>query len=324
MQWAARVVPVLKRNGLCGDFKLTINRAASTEIYPLPRVEELFAKLTGGKFFTKLDMSNAYLQLPLDSASKPYVTINTHRGLFQYNRLPFGVASAPAIFQRYMDTLLQGMLGVSVYLDDILIAGATIDENLQTLEAVLQKLNDAGLRLNRSKCFFCHPSLQYLGHIISEHGIQPTAEKVRAIKEAPPPQNLSELRAFLGLINYYSKFLPNLSSQLVPLYSLLNKGQKWHWGPQQTQAFQAAQTALQADTLLVHYDPSRPIVLSCDASQYGIGAVLSHVMDDKQDRPIAYVSRTLSAAEKHYSPQPPPATLRRSTRHRTAPNRFGH
>ena len=154
-------------------------------------------------------MSNAYLQLPLDPESKQYVTINTQKGLFQYNRLPFGVASAPAIFQRYMDTLLQGMRGVSVYLDDILIAGASIDKNLQNLEAVLKKLKDAGLRLNRSKCLFCHSSLEYLGHIISEHGIQPTTEKGRAIKEAPLPKNLSELRAFLGLLNYYSKF-PNL------------------------------------------------------------------------------------------------------------------
>ena len=134
-----------------------------------------------------------------------------------------------------------------------------------------------------------------------EHGIQPTVEKVRSIKEAPRPQNLQELRAFIGLINYYSKFLPNLSSKLAPLYSLLNKGQKWHWGPQQIEAFQTAQDALQADTLLVHYDPSKPLVLACDASQYGIGAVLSHSIDDSNDRPIAYVSRTLSPAEKHYS-----------------------
>ena len=146
--WAAPVVPVPKRDGrvrLCGDFKLTINSVSPTEIYPLPRVEELFANLSSGKLFTKLDMSNAYLQLPLDPESKQYVTINTQKGLFQYNRLRFGVASAPAIFQRYMDTLLQGMRGVSVYLDDILIAGASIDENLQNLEAVLKKLKDAGV-----------------------------------------------------------------------------------------------------------------------------------------------------------------------------------
>ena len=253
-----------------------------------------FAKLAGGKFFTKLDMTNAYLQLPLDPDSKQYVTINTQKGLFQYDRLPFGVASAPAIFQRYMDTLLQGIQGVSIYLDDILNAGATVDKNLKTLETVLKKLEDTSLRLNCSKCFFCHSSLEYLGHIISEQGIQPTADKVHAIKDAPPPSNLTELRAFLGLLNYYSKFLPNLSSQLAPLYSLLCKNRKWHWGPQQREAFHAAQNALQAESLLVHYNPSKPIILSCDASPYGKRAVLSHVMADNQNRPITYVSRTLS------------------------------
>ena len=141
--WAAPVVPMLKKDGrvgLCGDFKLTVNKVSPTETYPLPRVEELFTNLAGGKYFTKLDMSNAHLQLPLDADSKQYVTINTYKGLFQYNRLPFGVASPPAILQHCMDTLLQGMRGVSVYLNDIPIAGASMEENLENLEAVLQKL----------------------------------------------------------------------------------------------------------------------------------------------------------------------------------------
>ena len=131
---------MVKKNGkiqICGDYKITVNQASPTETYPLPTAEELFAKLAGGKFFTKLDMSSAYLQLPLDDESKKYTTINTHKGLFQYNRLPFGVASSPAIFQRTMDTLLQGIEGVSVYLDDILVTGPTEEEHLKTLERVL-------------------------------------------------------------------------------------------------------------------------------------------------------------------------------------------
>ena len=146
---------MLKKNGkvrLCGDYKLTINQVSPTETYPLPRADEIYAKLAGGKLFTKLDMSNAYLQLPLDAESKKFTTINTHKGLFEYTRLPFGVASAPAIFQRYMDTLLQGIPQVSVYINDILIAAATVEEHLHTLELVLQRLQQAGLRLNRSKC----------------------------------------------------------------------------------------------------------------------------------------------------------------------------
>lgn len=302
-RWAAPIVPVLKKNGkvrICGDFKITVNKVAPTEIYPLPRVEELFANLSGGKYFSKLDMSSAYLQLPLHADSKQYVTINTHKGLFQYNRLPFGVASAPAIFQRYMETLLQGLKGTSVFIDDILVTGSTIEEHLQNLRRVLEKLQADDLCLNRIKCFFLQPSLEHLGHIIDKDGLHPTPEKTRAIKEAPTPKNTTELRSFLGLLNYYGKFLPNLSTKLHPLHTLLNKNQTWQWGTEQEQTFQLAKEALQADTLLVHYDTTKPLVLACDASQYGIGAVLSHVIEG-QERPVAYISRTLSAAEKNYS-----------------------
>ena len=302
--WAAPIVPVLKKNGkvrICGDYKLTINQAAPTETYPLPLIEELLTAMSGGKYFSKLDLQDAYLQLPLDSASKQYVAINTHRGLFQYNRLPFGIASAPAIFQRHMEMLLQGLDGVSVYLDDVLVAGCTFDEHQNRLAEVLQRLENSGMRINKQKCFFLRPSIEYLGHIVDEEGIRPTEEKVKAIKEAPAPTNVTQLRSFLGLINYYNKFLPNLAANLTPLYSLLNKQQRWVWNNEQQVAFQCAKDALQSDALLTHYDPSKPLVLACDASDYGVGAVLSHVVDGGKERPIAYISRTLSAAEKHYS-----------------------
>ena len=238
-----------------------------------------------------------YLQLPLDTASKQYVTINTHRGLFQYNRLPFGVASAPAIFQRHMEVLLQGLDGVSVYLDDILVAGRTLDEHLSRLAEVLKRLEDSGMRLNKQKCLFLCSSIEYLGHVVDEVGIHPTEEKVKAIKEAPAPTNVTQLRSFLGLINYYNKFLPNLAANLTPL----SKHQRWVWNDKQQVAFQRAKDALQSDALLTHYDPTKPLVLACDASDYGVGAVLSHIVDGGKERPIAYISRTLSAAQKHYS-----------------------
>ena len=200
--------------------------------------------MSGGKIFTKLDMSQAYLQLQLDDKSKELVTINTHKGLFQYNRLPFGVASATAVFQRCMENLFQGCEGVSIYLDDLLVTGSTIENHLKNLDKVLSIMTTNGLKLNKAKCAFLLPKVEYLGHIIDEQGLHPTQDKVKAIQEAPRPHNVVELRSFLGIINYYGKFLPNLSKRLAPLYQLLKKGVKWQWNRQHDEAYAAAKSAL--------------------------------------------------------------------------------
>ena len=191
-----------------------------------------------------------------------------------------------------MESLLQSCQGLSVYLDDILVTGST------NLDVVLSKLSAAGLRMKRSKCFFLKPSVEYLGHIIDERGLHPTTEKVKAIQEAPKPKNVAELRSFLGIINCYSRFLPNLAAQLTPLYDLLRKQSRWSWTTKQDTAFEIAKNALQKHSLLVHYDDSKPLVLTCDASPYGIGAILSHTMEDGTGRPVAYASQTLTVAEK--------------------------
>ena len=301
--WAAPIVPVLKANGelrVCGDYKLTVNRVSKLETYPLPRIEDLFASLANGKTFSKLDLAHAYLQVELDQSVKKYVTINTHKGLYVYNRLPFGVASAPAIFQRMIENILQGLSHVCVYIDDILVTGTSEEEHLKNLDEVLQRLGNAGLRLKREKCNFMLTEVKYLGHKISAKGLEPTDEKIKAIREAPQPQSVTQLRSFLGAINYYCKFLPNLASSLSPLYKLLQHHHKWTWGPEQVTAFESAKQQLASPPLLVHYDPEKPLVLSCDASPYGIGAVLSHILEGGE-QPIAFASRTLAPAERNYS-----------------------
>ena len=302
--WAAPVVPVIKRDGnvrLCGDYKLTINSVAKNEVYPLPRIKELFASVSGGKVFSKLDLSHAYLQLQLDESSQEYVTINSHRGLYRYTRLPFGVASAPAIFQRTMETLLKGLPMVVAYLDDILVAGKTEQEHLMNLAQVLERLDSAGMKLKKEKCAFCLPQVEHLGHIISAEGLCPAASKVKAIKEAPKPSSLSKLKSFLGLVNYYAKFLPDSATILVPLYKLLRNSEPWRWDKEQQVAFEKIKEMLIAPNLLVHFDENKPLMLSCDASPYGVGAVLSHLMDNQSDKPIAYASRSLSTVERKYS-----------------------
>ena len=245
-------------------------------------------------------MSQAYQQLELDDQSKEIVTINTHKGLFTYHRLPFGVSSAPGIFQRIIESVLQGIPHVLVYLDDILVTGQNTEEHLKNLEEVLSRLQQAGLRLKSSKCVFMSPSVEYLGYHNDKDGLHSSEKKVKAVKDAPTPRNITELKAYLGLLMYYGKFLPNLATTLAPLYSLLHKDATWCWNSQHKDAFIHSKQLLTSETLLVHYDPTKELVLSCDASQYGIGAVLSQVYD-KLEKPVAYVSRSLSSAEKNYS-----------------------
>ena len=302
-KWAAPIVPVRKGDGvrICGDYKVTVNRAILEDKYPLPKVDDLYTSLAGGLTFSKLDLSRAYLQLVLDEQSREYVTINTHKGLFQYTRLPFGVSVAPSVFQRTLESLLAGIPNVCIFLDDILVTGKTEQEHIATLRKVLQCLETAGLRLNKGKCEFFSTSVTYLGHRIDKDGLHPTMDKVEAVRNAPRPTDLKTLRAWLGIVNYYGRFLQNLSSDLAPLYNLLKKGVDWSWAEGQEAAFIKVKEALQSDALLVHFDPKKPILLACDASPYGCGAVLSHEMPDGTERPIAYASRSLSPAEKNYS-----------------------
>ena len=304
-EWASPIVAVLKPDKesvrICGDFKQSVNPVAKLDRYPIPRVEDLFAKLSGGKNFTKIDLSQAYLQVPLDEESKKLVVINTHKGLYRYTRLPYGVSSAPGIFQRLMENVLQGIPNVIVYIDDILITGATDEEHIENLARVLERLEQAGFRARHSKCKFMAPSVSYLGHMIDEHGLHPLQEKVRAVKDAPSPKNVSELKSYLGILTYYSKFLQNMADVLAPLYKLLRKDVPWQWTEDEQTAFQASKDLLTSSSLLVHFNPDYDLVLMCDASSYGVGAVLAHRMPDGSERPIGYASRSLTAAQRNYS-----------------------
>nr|XP_050045697.1 uncharacterized protein K02A2.6-like [Dermacentor andersoni] len=223
--------------------------------------------------------------------------LNTHKGLFAYNRLAFGIASAPALFQRRLESVLQGLPRVKVYLDDIIIAEKQNDNS--TLRQVLERLRDNGLKLNRDKCRFREKQVSFLGHKIDATGLHPP-ENMEAITEAPRPETVSQLKSFLGLLTYYAKFLPNLATTLVPLYRLLAKGVRWQWKAEHEKAFQAAKRAMVAAELLVHYDPEKPLRLECDASPVGVGAVLSHRIGNT-DYPISFRSRALTPAERNYS-----------------------
>nr|VZI18723.1 unnamed protein product [Spirometra erinaceieuropaei] len=246
-EWAAPIVPVLKTDGsvrICSDYKLTINSETKLNPYPLPRIEDLYASLSGGHQFTTLDLKPAYNQVVLDTESRDATTINTHRGLFRYKRLPFGVSSAPGLFQCLIDNLVKDIPHVCAYLDDILVTGPSERSHLETLNIVLGRLEDAGFKLRKEKCTFLADSVEYLGFRVDKTGLHPLEHKLKALKTAPRPNNTSQLRSFLGLVTHYSRFMNQLATILKPLYRLLEKNCGWHWSEVEQSAFEQAKAAL--------------------------------------------------------------------------------
>ena len=207
--------------------------------------------------------------------------------------------SAPSIFQKTMDKILEGIPKAMCYIDGILITGDNDTEHLDILTNVLQRLEEHGIRIKLKKCRLKAVSVDYLGHRIDAQSIHALSEKVEAITKAPVPKNISELRSFLGLLNYYRKFLPNVATILKPLNELLQVNRKWKWASECTAAFQEAKELLTTSKVLVHYDSTLPIRMAADASAYGIGAVISHVLPNGEEKPIAFASRTLTYSEQN-------------------------
>ncbi|UYV73853.1 K02A2.6-like [Cordylochernes scorpioides] len=265
--WAAPIVPVLKKDGslrICGDFRCTANKAIELDKYPLPSIDEIFSKLSGNTVFSSLDLSRAYLQVRLSEEAKRVVNINTTKGLFAFKRLPYGVAVAPNKFQREKDNLFADMSGVACYIDDILVAEKDHRDHEQKLELVFKRLQEKGLRLNKDKCKFAVNAVEYLGFKIDKKGLHPISSKIEAVVEAPEPTNNS----------------------------------KWNWTGEHRILFAKCKALLTNESVLAHYDATRELVLACDASSYGLGVVLSHRNDRKEETPIAFASRTLTEAER--------------------------
>ena len=302
--WATPIVPVPKPNGnvrICGDFKVTLNPVLEVDKYPLPRTDDIFASLSQGQMFSKIDLKDAYLQMEVDDSTKELLTINTHKGLFRYTRLAYGTASAPAIFQRTIEQVMSGVPGTQVILDDMIVTGKTDQEHLENLEMVFQRLSENGLRANVEKCKFFKEKITFCGHEIDRSGLHKIQSKIDAVVNAPKIENVEQLRSFLGLVQYYSKFLPNLSTILRPLHELLVQGKQWKWTQRCEDAVNKVKQLITSDVVLTHYNPDLPVTLACDASSYGLGCVLSHIMPDGTEQPIAFASRTLNSAEKNYS-----------------------
>ena len=285
---------------VCGDYSVSVNPQLEPHRHPMHLPEDLMRKLGGGHGYTKIDLADAYNQVMLGPESQKRLALSTHRGVLLQLRLPFGISSAPGYFQEIMDQLISDLRGVTSYMDDILVSGANASEHLQNLRALLQRLQDKGLRCRKEKYLFARASVEYLGYTLSSNGVS-KGRKADAVRMMPAPTNVSSLRSFLGAIQFYNKFLPNMATVTDPLYRLTKKNVQWQWGAEQQAAFQSLKDLLCTDTVLAHFDHSLPIGISCDASECGLGAVLFHRYPDGGERPISNVSKTLTDTQRKYS-----------------------
>ncbi|UYV66781.1 K02A2.6-like, partial [Cordylochernes scorpioides] len=244
---------------ICCDFKVTLNRFLNTAAYPLPTQQDLFAILAEGKYSSKLGLSSAYLQLEMATGTQPFLTINTHKGLFRFRRMPFGLANAPSYFQSVMDRVLAGIEGVICYIDDVLIATVSVEKHLAVLKTVFLRLEKYNIKLKKDKCKFVQREIEYLGHLIKDDGIRPLDHKVQALQKAKSPTNISELRSFLGLVNYHGKFIPNLPDLLRPLHELLHKKNCWSWTKECEEAIEKCKSSITSERVLVLYDTTLPL-----------------------------------------------------------------
>lgn len=303
-EWGTPIVVVPKADGsvrICADYKVTVNKQLYDSRHPIPRIEDIFNKLCDGVYYCTLDIHKAYLHLMVDDESSKIQTISTHRGTYLAKRLFFGIKNAPNEFHKFIDQFVQELEGVVAYFDDIIIQGKTIEECKNRLLKVLDKLKANDLHLNLSKCKFFEKEVKYLGHVISEKGLSKSLDKIKAIQEISRPTNVDEVRKFLGMMMYYSKFIKDASHMLYPLNRLLRNNVRFHWSADCEAAFIKAKTEIASDRILIPFNPDLPVTLATDASPYGISGVLSHSLPDGSDRPIAFASRSLTSAERNYS-----------------------
>ena len=301
-EWVSPLVVVPKSGGdvrVCVDMRRA-NEAILRERHPIPTVDEVIHDMNGATFFSKLDLKWGFHQVELDEDSRDITTFCSHIGLYRYCRLMFGVNAAPEKYHKVIEDLFKGCLGVANIADDLIVYGRNVNEHDERLFKVLEILREHGLTVNGKKCQFRMSKLTFFGHDLSPKGVSPSEEKVDAIREASAPKNVSEVRSFLGLVQYSAKFLPDLAEVSEPLRKLTRKGESFHWGRTQNESFSELKRMIaSAETLAYFREDSKTRVIA-DAGPNGIGAVLVQLHGENW-RIISYASRNLSQVERRYS-----------------------
>jgi hypothetical protein len=307
-EWAAPVILVRKKSvdgspkyRFCTNFR-ELNAVTKIPVYPIPDIKCNLSLMAGSRYFTLLDTEFAYWYIPIHPDVKEKTGFVTPFGSFRYERLAHGLAGAPSTFQKIMDVILMRLKDICafVYLDDILIFSDTIQEHARRVTMVLDRIREVQFKLNLDECTFAARELAFSGHLVSANGFSPDASKVEAIKSFPLPQTVRDVRAFLGLAGYYRTFIQNFAALSKPLSQLTRKDVKFCCSEPQQIFFDALKETLMSESVLVHPEFDKPFILSCDASNYAISAILSQEYEGKE-RPLSFASRVLNKHEINYS-----------------------
>ena len=302
-EWASNIVIVKKKDGslrFCVDYR-QLNERTVKDSYPLPRIDDCLDCLGGANWFLTMDLRSGYHQVAMDERDKDKTTFVTRRGTYCFNVMPFGLCNAPATFQRLMDCTMRGLNYevCLIYLDDIIVFSPDLASHLERLETVLARLQSACLKLKPNKCSFLQSSVDFLGYKVSGRGIETDDSKIEAVLRWPVPVKLRDVRSFLGLCGYYRRFVPNFSALAAPLHAMTKKNATFHWTAECQNAFDELKHKLSHAPVLALPRDDDTYVLDTDASDHGIGAVLSQVQNG-EEKVIGYASRLYSTAERRY------------------------
>lgn len=302
--YASPIVVVPKKDGsyrMCVDYRL-LNQATVPMKFPLQHSKALLERLAGQKVFGTLDLRSGFHQVPMHPESISLTAFVTPDGLFEYERMPFGLKNCPPFFQWVMTRVLNGLLDqcCQVFIDDIVVYGGNEEEFLANLQEVLERLKTFRFRVKRSKCFLGATSVEYLGHVVNGDGITLSDSRRQGLLSLQAPTSKAQLRSFLGLVNYFRDFVPRYATVAKPLTTLLSKSQHWQWAAAQQEAFECLKAGVVGAPLLHHMDYSKPIIVRTDASKFGVGGMLVQLVEG-QERPVSFCSKTLTATQQNWS-----------------------